>query len=154
MHAWSWRCVSFRSFGRFTHCIRFHCSDVWKPEKPKLGTWDWNPGQIKRNLKNPNWFSCSIYTDIEKAFDKIPHTRLLLKFRNYNVHHSLINWIKCFWVTVCKMARAMLSDHCLSVWKLGALNPFGGRELGPHTSWPGPRPTSIHTLIYPAVWPQ
>jgi len=25
----------------------------------------------------------TIYTDLEKAFDKIPHKRLLLKLRNY-----------------------------------------------------------------------
>jgi len=33
----------------------------------------------------------SIYTDLEKAFDKILHKTLLLKVRNYNVHPSLIN---------------------------------------------------------------
>jgi len=47
------------------------------------------------NLENGDQID-SIYTDLEKAFDKIPHKRLLLKLRNYNVHPSLINWIECF----------------------------------------------------------
>jgi len=37
-----------------------------------------------------------IYTDLEKAFDKIPHKRLFMKLRNYNAHPSLIYLIECF----------------------------------------------------------
>ena len=35
-----------------------------------------------------------IYTDFEKAFDKVPHRRLLSKL--YKIHTSVIEWIKNF----------------------------------------------------------
>ena len=37
-----------------------------------------------------------IYTDFEKAFDKIPHMRLLSKLSSYGVSNDLIKWIKMF----------------------------------------------------------
>ena len=35
-----------------------------------------------------------IYTDFEKAFDKVPHRRLLSKLKSYKLHTSIIDWIK------------------------------------------------------------
>ena len=37
-----------------------------------------------------------IYTDFEKAFDKVPHQRLLCKLYGYGVNHRVINWIRNF----------------------------------------------------------
>ena len=37
-----------------------------------------------------------IYTDFEKAFDKVPHRRLLSKLKSYKIHNSIIEWIKNF----------------------------------------------------------
>jgi len=37
-----------------------------------------------------------IYTDLEKAFDKVPHQRLLLKLKSYNIHDDIIQWISSF----------------------------------------------------------
>lgn len=37
-----------------------------------------------------------LYSDFEKAFDKIPHTRLLSKLRSYSVSNLIINWIRDF----------------------------------------------------------
>jgi len=37
-----------------------------------------------------------IYTDFEKAFDKVPHRRLLSKLKSYKMHHTIIEWIKNF----------------------------------------------------------
>ena len=37
-----------------------------------------------------------IYTDFEKAFDKVPHKRLLSKLYSYGINESIINWIKSF----------------------------------------------------------
>jgi len=37
-----------------------------------------------------------IYTDFEKAFDKVLHRRLLSKLKSYKLHTSIIDWIKDF----------------------------------------------------------
>ena len=37
-----------------------------------------------------------IYLDFCKAFDKIPHRRLLKKFEKYGIKGKLLNWIKDF----------------------------------------------------------
>ena len=42
-----------------------------------------------------------IYTDFEKAFDKVPHRRLLSKLKSYKMHHTIIEWIKNF-LSGCK----------------------------------------------------
>jgi len=38
----------------------------------------------------------AVYTDFEKAFDKVPHKRLLSKLHSYEISDSIINWIKDF----------------------------------------------------------
>lgn len=37
-----------------------------------------------------------VYTDLEKAFDKVPHKLLIDKLRKYNVSLEIINWIEDF----------------------------------------------------------
>jgi len=37
-----------------------------------------------------------LYTDLEKAFDRVPHRRLLRKLKRYNLHPDLIDQIKAF----------------------------------------------------------
>ena len=37
-----------------------------------------------------------IYTDFEKAFDKVPHKRLISKLRSYKLHQSIVDWIENF----------------------------------------------------------
>jgi len=37
-----------------------------------------------------------IYTDFEKAFDKVPHKRLISKLRSYKLHQSTVEWIENF----------------------------------------------------------
>jgi len=40
-----------------------------------------------------------IYTDLEKAFDKVPRQRLLLKLKSHNIHDDIIQslqWISSF----------------------------------------------------------
>jgi len=37
-----------------------------------------------------------VYTDFEKAFDKVPHKRLFSKLKAYKLHNTIIEWIKNF----------------------------------------------------------
>ena len=37
-----------------------------------------------------------IYTDLEKAFDKVPHKRLLSKLSSYKINPKVIRWIESF----------------------------------------------------------
>ena len=46
--------------------------------------------------------------DFEKAFDKVPHKRLLSKLRSYGVGDDLIRWIKCFLVNRRHQVRVNL----------------------------------------------
>ena len=39
-----------------------------------------------------------IYLDFQKAFDKVPHQRLILKFTSHGMGNSIINWIEQ-WLT-------------------------------------------------------
>jgi len=38
----------------------------------------------------------AIYTDFEKAFDKVPHKRFLSKLRSYGIFDIIIDWIGDF----------------------------------------------------------
>jgi hypothetical protein len=37
-----------------------------------------------------------IYTDLEKAFDKVPHKRLISKLESYGVNKEIVSWIAAF----------------------------------------------------------
>ena len=37
-----------------------------------------------------------VYLDFQKAFDKVPHKRLLAKLKAYGLNGSLISWISDF----------------------------------------------------------
>ena len=34
-----------------------------------------------------------VFLDFAKAFDKVPHKRLILKMRNHGIHGKLLDWI-------------------------------------------------------------
>ena len=38
----------------------------------------------------------SIYTEFQKAFDKVPHERLIKKIENYGITNPILSWIKDF----------------------------------------------------------
>ena len=39
-----------------------------------------------------------VYLDFQKAFDKVPYQRLLIKLKAYGIGESMINWIQA-WLT-------------------------------------------------------
>ena len=37
-----------------------------------------------------------VYNDFERAFDKVPHRRLISKLESYGINTTIINWIRDF----------------------------------------------------------
>jgi len=54
-----------------------------------------------------------IYTDFEKAFDKVPHQLLLQKLKLYKVDASIINGIKAF---LCFRKQRVRLNGFFSEW--------------------------------------
>ena len=48
-----------------------------------------------------------IYLDFQKAFDKVPHQRLILKLKSHGMGNSIINWIEQ-WLTD---RRQIIQEH-------------------------------------------
>ena len=55
-----------------------------------------------------------IYLDFQKAFDKVPHQRLILKLKSHGMGNSIINWIEQ-WLTD-RRQRVVVNGE-VSSWK-------------------------------------
>ena len=55
-----------------------------------------------------------VYLDFQKAFDKVPHQRLLLKLKAHGIGNDVINWIET-WITHRK--QRVIVDGEISNWK-------------------------------------
>jgi hypothetical protein len=53
-----------------------------------------------------------IYTDFEKAFDKVPHKRLLSKLYSYGVNDKLIKWVESFLRDRSQKVKVNLEVSC------------------------------------------
>ena len=56
-----------------------------------------------QSMENKNSTDC-VYMDYQKAFDKVPHGRLLAKLEAYNLSSEVINWIKEYLTLWCSRA--------------------------------------------------
>jgi len=54
-----------------------------------------------------------IYTDFEKAFDRVPHNRLISKLYSYNINEDIIKWIKAYLENRVQRVRL---NSCFSKW--------------------------------------
>ena len=55
-----------------------------------------------------------VYLDFQKAFDKVPHQRLLIKLKAYGIGESMINWVQA-WLT--DRRQRVIVEGEISNWK-------------------------------------
>ena len=41
-------------------------------------------------------FSCVVFCDVSKAFDRVLHTGLLFKLRHNSIEGKLLEWLNCY----------------------------------------------------------
>lgn len=69
-----------------------------------------------------------IFLDFAKAFDTVPHKRLLIKLRAYGINEKMINWIKSFF---SKRQQRVVMGECVSNWASVLSGVPQGSILGP-----------------------
>ena len=70
----------------------------------------------------------SIYLDFQKAFDKVPHQRLLLKLKAHDIGDGIVDWLEQ-WLT--DRRQRVIVDGEVSNWKSVLSGVPQGLVLGP-----------------------
>jgi hypothetical protein len=81
---------------------------------------------LTNSLARKNWVDL-LFLDFEKAFDKVPHRRLLQKLEAYGVSGSILKWIEAFLRN--RRQRVVLGGEC-SEWESVCSGVPQGSVLG------------------------
>ena len=52
-----------------------------------------------------------VYMDFKKAFDSVPHIRLVKKLKSYGIEGNLLAWIEDFSRNVFNMLKSIILNH-------------------------------------------
>ena len=69
-----------------------------------------------------------VYLDFQKAFDKVPHQRLLIKLKACGIGESIISWIQA---RLTDRRQRVIVEGEISNWKLVLSGVSHGSVLGP-----------------------
>ena len=83
---------------------------------------------ILTNALNTGLSVDTVYLDFEKAFDRVPHKRLLKKLESIGIDGNLLSWSQSFLSN--RKQRVIMGDH-VSLWKVIGSGVPQGSVLGP-----------------------
>jgi hypothetical protein len=83
---------------------------------------------ILSNALNSGFSVDTIYLDFEKAVDRVPHKRLLIKLESMGISGNLLNWSRSFLFN--RKQRVVMGDQ-VSLWKVIGSGVPQGSVLGP-----------------------
>ena len=69
-----------------------------------------------------------LFLDFEKAFDNVPHKRLLLKLSKYGISGKVLDWIEAF---LTKRRQRVVLGESISEWKNIISGVPQGSVIGP-----------------------